>query len=60
MLNILERCVALEQCQDALLDEICDGPLISKDQLTSVAILPAPDYASKPMNPQPAPGTALF
>ncbi len=50
LLAVLERCVALEPTQAHLLEQICDGPLITTTDLETARVLPAPPSARKPMS----------
>ncbi|MFF9167236.1 MULTISPECIES: type ISP restriction/modification enzyme [unclassified Streptomyces] len=58
MLNVLGLLVALEPEQRHLLNEICQGPRITKDDLTSAGVLPVPEYAKG--LPRQGKGEAIF
>lgn len=58
LLNVLERCVALEPRQAALLDEIMAGPLLTVDDLTEANVLPVP--AAAKAAPKSGPEPDLF
>ena len=45
LLNVLGWCVELEPKQEASLDSICAGPLITNKDLQAARILPVPDQA---------------
>ncbi len=48
LLSVVTGCVELHERQGALLEEVCEGPLISNADLVDVGILPVARSASKP------------
>ncbi|MFG1997599.1 type ISP restriction/modification enzyme [Spirillospora sp. NPDC048911] len=48
LLSVLTGCVLLQPGQEALLNEICAGPLISSNDLCSAGVFPVPTAATKP------------
>lgn len=56
LLSVLTGCVLLHPKQDRLLNEVCEGPLISTNHLHDVGVLPSSVAATKPPKPSP-PGT---
>jgi len=47
MLSVLTGCVRLEPQQITLLDQVCEGVLISTSELMQASMLPPPDWAFK-------------
>ncbi|MEW2164014.1 type ISP restriction/modification enzyme [Streptomyces sp. NPDC007084] len=47
LLNVLGLLVDLEPVQGQLLAEICQGPLITANDLTAAGVLPVPEYATR-------------
>jgi hypothetical protein len=48
LLNVLGRCVALEERQARLLDRVCAGAQVTVDDLERLGVLPPPDAFGKP------------
>lgn len=48
LLTVLDRCVVLEPRQGDLLERICTAPLITRDDLRSIGVLPIPTHATRP------------
>jgi hypothetical protein len=48
VLTVIDRCVALEPQQADLLERVCNEPLITRDDLTDVGVLPVPAHATRP------------
>jgi hypothetical protein len=59
LLTILDRCVALEPEQQRILDEICEGALITPSDLAEIGVLPVPVTLTRPPSAQPD-GDVLF
>lgn len=48
LLNVLGRLVALEPAQNCLLEQVCNGPLITVNDLEREEVLPVPETCRKP------------
>jgi hypothetical protein len=59
LLSVLTGCVLLHPEQERLLNEVCAGPLISKDDLGDAGVFPVPAAATKPPKPAPPGSRAL-
>jgi type ISP restriction-modification system protein len=48
LLTVLDRCIALEPRQGDLLERVCAGALITRDDLVRNGVLPIPAHATRP------------
>jgi hypothetical protein len=48
LLNVIGRCVELEQRQAVLIEQICNGPLISDGELQRLGVFPPLGIARRP------------
>ena len=55
LLNVLCRCVELEPAQEAILDRICQRPVIAITDLTQAKVLPVKDSTRRPVSPDEQP-----
>ena len=58
LLNVLDRCVALEPRQTDLVDRICSGPQLTVADLEESGVLPVPARVRRPQGPSDT-GVAL-
>ncbi|WP_269647845.1 hypothetical protein [Streptomyces sp. ActVer] len=58
--NVLSLLLREEPAQAALLDDVCEGPLITVTDLTTEGVLPVPSESAKPLKAASDAGAALF